>query len=318
MFTNILVATDFSKSSRAALWEAVQLGKRSLSKIHAVHVITYLEDLFRAGRYPIPDTNWRKAIQERLSEFFPKSLYPNSKRQIILGGRIADDLLYYARRHQCGLIVTGSHGRRALTRLLLGSVTTALMRRSEIPVMVVREEDKSNVHYQNFNRILVPIDFSEISIKALNFAAQLAEFVESEIHLVHVVDINAITAFQHTYRLPTISMPKNCELNVDLTLYEMINKYSGIPQPKVRTLMGDPAEEILKYASEHNCGLIIMGTHGRNGFQRTIIGSVTTTVLANTRNPVITISSAENLLDDRFIKPVGTEIQAKELQQQQR
>jgi nucleotide-binding universal stress UspA family protein len=301
MFNNILVAIDFSDSSRAALLEGMNLGRRALSKIHAVHVITYLEDIFRATRYPIPDTKWRKAVRQRLYEFFPKSLYPNSKRLTIIGGSTADEILEYARFYKCELIVTGSHGRGAFKRLLLGSVTTALMRSSQIPVMMVREDGKSDVGNRSFRRILVPIDFSSASIKALSFAVQFAEFLDSEIHLLHVVEPPAIATFKHTSNLPKITIPKSCELNVDHLLFELINEYSEISEPKVRTCFGNPAEEILHYVSEQACDLIVMGTHGRSSLERTIMGSVTTSILARTRIPVITLSAFETVFNYKVV-----------------
>jgi nucleotide-binding universal stress UspA family protein len=300
MFSNIVVATDFSESSRAALLVAIDLAKRSFSKVHAVHVITYLEDMFRAGRYPIPDTKWRNAIQQSLDKFFPEGLYSNYERKTLIDGSVPHEILRYANFHQCELIVTGSHGRGALKRLLLGSVTTALTRTSQIPVMIV-PEDKSNVDLPSFARILVPTDFSPTSIKAIRFAVQLAQFLKSEIHLVHVVDPPAIATFKQNYDLPKISIPKTCELNVDLSLFEMIDEYSGISEPKVRTCFGDPAEELLHYASEQNCDLIVMGTHGRSSLERTLMGSVTTSILAHTRIPIITLSAFETVFNHKVV-----------------
>jgi nucleotide-binding universal stress UspA family protein len=59
---------------------------------------------------------------------------------------------------------------------------------------------------------------------------------------------------------------------------------------KVGTLFGDPAEEIVDYAAKNNCGFIVMGTHGRKGLERTLLGSVTAVVASKSDIPVITVS----------------------------
>ena len=308
MFKNILLATDFSDSSRAALFAAIHLGSQSLGKIHALHVVTYAEDIFRGTRYPVPDSKWREAIQLRLNEFFPKSLYPNSRRYTLFGGAVADEIMNFAMFHKCELIVTGTHGRRALGRLLLGSVTSSLIRSSQVPVMVVREAEKSPARYQGFDRILVPIDFSDTSVRALDFAIQFARFLQSEIHLLHVIDLPAIKGLQQTYRVPGLFVPDASELNVDLTLQKMLDKYEPFPKTNVKTSYGDPPTEILKYAADHNCNFIVMGSHGRKGLGRTLLGSVVTTVSANAGIPVMTIPNKETIYNKKTVEGTFTQL----------
>ncbi|HSE43656.1 MAG TPA: universal stress protein, partial [Acidobacteriota bacterium] len=261
MFNNILVATDFSDSSRAALFEAIDLARLNQSRIHALHVVTYLEDIFRAARYPIPDTKWRKSLQERIEKFFPKSLYLNSRRHTLIGGAIAEEILNFASAHQCNLIVTGTHGRRALGRLLMGSVTNKLLRESRVPVMVVPEQRNEMSGLQIVKRILVAMDLSSTSTKVVRFAVQFASLLQAEIHLIHVIDPPSIETSK-TFQLSNV-IDETCELNVDSTLHEMLDEYKLITEPIVRTCVGNTAQEILRYAAEENCNYIVMGTRCR-------------------------------------------------------
>jgi nucleotide-binding universal stress UspA family protein len=58
----------------------------------------------------------------------------------------------------------------------------------------------------------------------------------------------------------------------------------------VKSLFGDPVAEIISYAEKENCGFIVMGTHGRKGLERVLLGSVTAGVISKSRIPVITMS----------------------------
>ncbi|MCI0617152.1 universal stress protein, partial [bacterium] len=79
------------------------------------------------------------------------------------------------------------------------------------------------------------------------------------------------------------------------TLSKAIKDKDIVGNSKVATLFGDPAEEILNYAAKNNCGFIVMGTHGRKGLERTLLGSVTAVVASKSEIPVITVSPVKYL-----------------------
>jgi nucleotide-binding universal stress UspA family protein len=307
MFRNILVATDFSDSSRAALFEAIDLAKPNESRIHAVHVVTYLEDVFRAARYPIPDTKWRKSLQERVEKFFPKSLYLNSGRHTLIGGSIAEEILNFAAAHHCELIVTGTHGRSGLGRLLMGSVTNKLVRESHVPIMSVPEQRMEMSGLQIVKRILVAMDLSSTSTKVIKFAVEFASSLEAEIHLIHVIDPPRIETYKRTLPIADV-IDSTCELNVDSSLQEMLEKYDLFTKAKVRTCIGDTAQEILRYAQQENCDYIVMGTHRRKELERALSGSVTASVLAETQVPIFTISDLQNVVSHEMLQKRMTEL----------
>jgi len=92
------------------------------------------------------------------------------------------------------------------------------------------------------------------------------------------------------YPFPETMIPDTVDLNVDLSLTKAIQDKDVIGNWKVATLFGDPSEEILNYAAKNNCGFIVMGTHGRKGLEKTLLGSVTAVVASKSEIPVITVS----------------------------
>jgi nucleotide-binding universal stress UspA family protein len=290
MFEKILVATDFSDSSRSAWFAGFNLASRCLAKVEILNVYTYMEYVFSPENYAVPNERWQKRLIDELETQYPARLYPNSHRSITSSASIPEGILEYAKKEACDLIVTGTHGRRALSRLLIGSVSQELIRNSPVPVMVVKAIKDPEKHVQNYDRVLIPIDFSEMGMKALDYGIRFANFLRADVDVIHTVDTPAINSLKGMYPFPDMMIPDKVDLSVDLTLSKAVEDKNIVGNWKVATLFGDPADEILNYASKNNCGFIVMGTHGRKGLERTLLGSVTTVVVSKSDIPVITVS----------------------------
>ncbi len=290
MFEKILVATDFSESSRSAWFAGFNLASRRLAKVDVLHVYSYMQYVFSPDNYVVPDERFLTRLLNEMDVQYPSRLYPNSHRSITSSASIPDGILEYAKKEACDLIVVGTHGRRALGRFLMGSVTQELIRNSPVPVMVVKAIKNPEQHVQNYDRVLIPIDFSDMSMKALDYGIRFANFLRADVHVIHTVDTPAINNLKGMYPFPETMIPNTADLNVDLTLSKTIQHKDIVGDSRVATLFGDPAEEILNYASKNNCGFIVMGTHGRKGLERTLLGSVTAVVASKSEIPVITVS----------------------------
>ena len=138
-------------------------------------------------------------------------------------------------------------------------------------------------------RVVCPVDFSPISKRALDHAAVIARWYEAELVVLHVipflptmfgfpaaVDSAAVAAADADVVIPTLTE----------FVAESETMVSGI-QKMVRS--GSPAVEILRYAAETDADLLVLGTHGRTGFERFMVGSVTEKVLRKASCPVLTV-----------------------------
>jgi nucleotide-binding universal stress UspA family protein len=291
MFKKILIGTDFSKSSSAALIAGLELAKKCLAKVVVVHVVSALETNYAPQPLPLQGTEWGSYIEKRFEEFFATSLYPKSQKLILSGHSASGEILKCARTEQCDLIVIGTHGHGAVARALMGSVAQKVTRESEIPVMVVREGVSQR--HPAYEKILVPTDFSDTSMKALDIAVRFANLSEADLHVIHVVDWPTITLLTTGYPgYPTlqVSQPHPEEWKVDKTLHEMLKRKELVGDIRTKTVIGDPVDEILLYASKEKIDFIVMGTHGRRGLERVLLGSTTSAVIAKSEIPVMTIS----------------------------
>ena len=138
------------------------------------------------------------------------------------------------------------------------------------------------------DRILVPVDLSETSLEALEFAALLAQGVSAALVVVSVLESR-----RHE-PLPAIC-PEGCtrgeclELLFRDRLGTLVRAPAARIDHKVLVRRGKPVEEILRAAEEENADMIVMGTHGRSGLARALLGSVTEQVIRRAPCPVLAI-----------------------------
>ena len=131
-----------------------------------------------------------------------------------------------------------------------------------------------------FQRILCPVDFSETSMKAFTYADRLARESGAELVLVHA------------FEMPASYDPAGQYEPADQSLRERLEAATpATPAANVTRLMhaGPPGEVICWFASDQECDLIVMGTHGRGGLMHLLLGSVAEYVIRYAPCPVITI-----------------------------
>jgi nucleotide-binding universal stress UspA family protein len=128
-------------------------------------------------------------------------------------------------------------------------------------------------------RILVPTDWSELSARALQFAAFLARDPDAELIVLYVVP------------LPSLMYGPPPESYLENERDELCRVRPSDPNLRVRHLLseGEPAAAILQAARETNADLIVMGTHGRTGLDRLVVGSVAEQVVRRAPCPVLTV-----------------------------
>jgi len=135
--------------------------------------------------------------------------------------------------------------------------------------------------------ILVPIDFSARSEHALDYACGLAEKLGATVHLVHCIGAS----------LPELSVALTDEMigslqrDAEQRLEQLVAKHPGIKFGKRTVLPGDAREGILSLASSLGTDLVVMGTHGRRGVKRMVLGSVAEHVVRAASCPVLTVRS---------------------------
>ena len=138
-------------------------------------------------------------------------------------------------------------------------------------------------------KILVPVDFSDVSAKALKVALDLASEMQAEVTVLYSVSMSAVS-------LPVDGVPVfNDEMiNEELGqakkhLAEFLRDIPGTAKVTQAVCFGEPTSEVNNYAQENGADMIVMGTHGRTGLVHLLMGSVAESVLRHARIPVLCV-----------------------------
>lgn len=139
--------------------------------------------------------------------------------------------------------------------------------------------------------ILVPTDFSEHADQALEYAAALAAQIDAKIHLVHAITVPLNGVREVSYGSAVIeSTAKEVQAGLDKLAARFRERVSMAP---VRVEVGDAREVIDQVAEKIGAELIVMGTHGRRGVKRMLLGSVAESVVRSAPCPVLTIRARD-------------------------
>jgi nucleotide-binding universal stress UspA family protein len=153
----------------------------------------------------------------------------------------------------------------------------------------------------DLHRILVPTDFSKYSHHALTYAAAFAEKFGAELYLLHVVqDLAVFIPDMITVAPPVLPTVKQLTEAVYAAFDRLIEEQQ-LQQLDIHREVreGSPFYEIVRFASEENIDLIVLGTHGHTGLAHVLLGSVTEKVVRKSPCPVLTVRDPEH----EFVHP---------------
>lgn len=289
MYERILVPTDGSGVATAAAEAAITLADRFDSELHVVFVVeterlAYLADesrqeLNRRGSEAV------ETIEQRAAETGVTAV-----AEVLDEGRpVHRSVLEYAEVRETDLIVMGTHGRTGVGRIVLGSVAEQTLRESRIPVMTVHEGTITDVSLES---LLVPFDGSDSGLAAVDHALDLAASTGGGVSFLNVVN-HATIAGAETSAGTVIDALENAGERIVETAAERARS-QGVRVHDATVRVGSPFRTIVEYADRNDIDGIVMGTHGRSGINRFLLGSVTERVIRKTDVPVIATKALED------------------------
>jgi nucleotide-binding universal stress UspA family protein len=288
----ILCPIDFSDASRRALDHAVMIGGWYRSQITGLHVANpdFVLEPPAANADGAAIAAGREALLERARSW----LEPATKRGVraealIEKGKPTARILECAASLPADLIVIGTHGRGGFDRLLLGSVTEKVLRKATCPVLTVPPPTASTSNLP-FKRLLCPVDFSESSLAALQFAFSLAQESAARLTILHVFEWPSDDQLSAARTSELSESRQEWELEIRQKLDALIPDEARnwcAPEPMLR--YGKPYHQIVTVAGAEPVDLIVMGVHGRNVLDLMLFGSTTNQVVRQAACPVLTL-----------------------------
>ena len=281
---NILYTTDFSPTAEAAATYAGELAKRYGAKVVALHV----RPMESNGM--VPPEAWAAVheaniLQANQQAGHLKELFRGVENEVeITEGVIWDVISKTIEEKEVDLLVTGTHGREGLGKMVMGSHAENILRHSPVPVLVVGPYVRSGPEATTrMKRILFATDFSEASLAALPYALSLAEENQAELEILRVVAPQKNGELVHPSEL------------MDATVRQMKQlvplEAEAWCKPQYLVEIGEPAQKILQVAELSKADLIVLGVkrvYRALGVTH-IPWTIAHKIIAEARCPVLTV-----------------------------
>jgi len=312
---NIVIGVDFSEYSKVALEQAKRIARWNQSDLHFIHVVDKMVvgDLQKAVGSSLEKITQdvARTTRERINELFAEDPLERRKdmpqsgtegpserrtcdvRRIelkpdVIVGDPFEEILNRVRKVKGDLLMLGSNGASSPIRGL-GALATACVRKAECRVMIIRE-----THAKPFTLVTACIDFSRSSAPVVEQAIRVARQDHARLHLVHV--------FQPPwdrlhYRSPTTASSPDFQRqykdNLSAELGQFIHKHQGdIKGLDVESHIIEsqkPADGIIEYVQNTGADLVVVGTRGRTGVKRLLLGTQAEKIVHHTPVSVLVI-----------------------------
>lgn len=190
---------------------------------------------------------------------------------VVNPGQPATALFDFVQEHDTDLLILGARGAGAVRRALFGSTASRALRKSPVPVLIVRNQAR-----EGYRRILVAVDFSPASQALVEMSLAIAP--HAQLRLLHVCS----DALEAQLRYADVTEPviseyrANAERRATRQLSELVDACGLAPdQHSQHVVHGSPAWELIRHAKEYDPDLIVLGKHGTHVVDELLLGSVT-------------------------------------------
>jgi nucleotide-binding universal stress UspA family protein len=286
MLDRILVPTDGSEVARDAAESAIAVAARFDATVRVLHVLELGElppglDDADADEF----THFGEDALGAIADLADHAGVAVETDIVESKGPTHEAIVAYADSHDADLVVMATHSRRGLDRLVLGSVTERTLRKSAVPVLTIHEGDRLPADLA-LDGILVPTDGSDCADVAVAYGIDLASATGATLHLVALADTS-----KPWNRLPAADEVDALDILGRDVLDDAILRAEATDIGTIEGCVGrgSPETAIVDYARDHDIDLVVMGTHGRSGLDRYLLGSVTEHVVRTAPVPVLSV-----------------------------
>ncbi|MCV0401803.1 MAG: universal stress protein [Nitrosopumilus sp.] len=150
---------------------------------------------------------------------------------------------------------------------------------------------EKNSHYTVINNILIPYDFTSFGDLAFEKAMEIAKKFDSKLTLLTVIGSDIDTSNMSWARAQEVHDESENKAKEDLNKIKNANTVENVPISVEIIHNSSNSEGILSFAEKHNPDLIVMGSHGRSGFKKLVLGSVASQVVTKAKCPVLIVKS---------------------------
>jgi nucleotide-binding universal stress UspA family protein len=287
---NVLLATDFSPASDAALDYALAIARRYEACVHVAHVIRP-EGYAATPAESLPSAIEliRQSAEQEMANLLISGRMRGVAHQVLVEeGELWPTLSRLIDKNEIDLIVVGTRGRTGARKMLLGSVSEQIFRLAEQPVLTVGPHARQNAKEAQLNRILFPTDFDRNAQAALRYALSIAQEHQSRLTLLHVIEESAWASEKSRMTIQDFFTQR-----LEKLVPPGVNLWC---EPEFVVRFGDPVTTILDAAARYPdsvrdepADLIVLGVRGARPIAARLPGTKVYRVVCEAACPVLTV-----------------------------
>lgn len=286
---HILAATDLSAPARHAVERAALVAAGNDAALAMIHIANLAPlDQIRQLLSSEPERleqdlvdQLRDALRTLAATIHERFGVTPALR--VATGDLLPELLNHAATLPADLLVLGARGSSFLRHILLGTTAERLLSSSRVPMLVVKQPP-----HEPYRQLLVPVDFSASSLRALRLARTIAP--RADISVLHVFEV----PFEGQLRYAGVDESKiehyrAIAHNQAWEKLRQLRSSADLDDARVELLVrqGDVSQRILEQEQEADCDLIVIGKHGKDAIEELLLGRVTRHVLTEAQGDIL-------------------------------
>ena len=289
MYENILLPFDGSEGAAEVLHHASEIAHWADATLHVLYVADTKRDSVTVVEGQTIDALAQEG--EDIVDEAAKTLdtLGVSYETDVVQGNPAPTIVDYAQRYDQDLVVMPTHGREGISRYLIGSVSEKVVRLASAPVLTVRMQPDEQLTFP-YENILIPTDGSTAATHAAEYLVELAAALDATVHVLSVVEDSAFGLDVRS----TVS-GKETEQAAANAVETVVSEAEtrGVTNTARHIEHGSPVEEILDSIESNDIHAVGMGTTGKRGTDRILLGSVAEKTVRSAPVPVMTVTEPE-------------------------
>jgi nucleotide-binding universal stress UspA family protein len=292
MFEKVLVALDFSPYSQKILDRITEIP--GIQEVVLLHVVDATRPARLEWTHGHPHIENTRLLMEEKKEFL---LHLGLKVRIsvdvivnaVTQGTVSNAILEIAETENVSLIVIGARGINPIQELLLGSVSSSVLRHAKMNVLILHAKPAGDVAdvssgsfgQKLFSKVLAPTDFSKPAGDVISLVKTIPGI--NEVILLHVVN-----------RAESQTGIEGSVTEAQSRLETIKKEFTGAGvEVKLHVRVGDPTEMILSLSEDEDVSLIAMSAYGTDWLRNFLVGSTTFTVVRRSKKPVLIIRTGQ-------------------------
>ena len=320
----IMCPVDFSDFTDEILGYSVALCREFNAALLLVHIVTDVDPYLGQEVITFENVELRdKSIlnaKKRLGDMVEDLTIDHEI--IVIDGNPPDEIRRLAAEKETDLVVTATHGKSGIKKLLLGSVTEKLIKTINCPLLILNTKQHDFVSLPDYEmklkKILVGCDFSPDSKLAFDYGLSLAQEFQAEVYLTHVIKpteyielkasdyINIIPGnFAHWHSSDYFEMQEKVTAENRERISELRKRLEGqlyymLPEecknwctPHTDVITGEPYKQLVQFAKEQEVDMIVLGIRGHTLWEKLMVGSTTDRVIRHAPCPVLVVRQME-------------------------